>query len=59
MIAETFRRSSDGKHIIAANIFQDTLASQLAAASSSRSSDQNTDGNGDTGSGVDPERDGF
>jgi len=25
MIAETFRRSSDGKHIIAASIFQDTL----------------------------------
>jgi len=33
MIAETFRRSSDGKHIIAANIFQATLASQFAAAS--------------------------
>jgi len=31
MIAETFRRSSDGKHIIAANIFQATLASQFAA----------------------------
>jgi hypothetical protein len=31
MIAETFRRSSDDKHIIAANIFQDTLAWQFAA----------------------------
>jgi hypothetical protein len=26
MIAETFCRSADGKHIIAANIFQDALA---------------------------------
>jgi hypothetical protein len=32
MIAETFRRSSYGKHIIAANILQDTLASQFNAA---------------------------
>jgi hypothetical protein len=34
MIAETFRRSSDGKHIIAANIFQDTRrrSSTLAAS---------------------------
>jgi hypothetical protein len=34
MIAERFRRSSDGKHIIAANIFQDPLASQFNAAAS-------------------------
>jgi hypothetical protein len=34
MIAETFRRSSDGKHIIVANIFQDTLAWQFNAAAS-------------------------